>query len=422
VRVLHRMNIYTPAEGLFGTHVTWEDIEADMQREFHTTASFGPNKSAKNISDCNGFMSIIALIDPDWQRKDKELPEKFVVKILTQLVMLQFTNEISKEKKIGNKFNDPELMATVEYHMKRCHNTEVTVYNHLLNLPEGKVPLPKVFFMRRFTENNLTKGYIIMEYMENLKMVHIYENLPTKSMKQILRAKAVLEAMSLDFTPGERSEFSEKPFTELFGAFFKVEFLDDLMEIFHSFEQGSLSEKTDRLGKVLPYLVDLEWANRLPDEMGMQRVLCHGDLWSMNVLWRTDDDDLKMAALIDYQVAHFGCPAVDLVRLMSACLSGKDRREHWEELLEEFYGYLKEECGNREMPYTLEQLKESYRRFFPLGAFMIIPIIGPLFDIICKKQDEHQKQKSLEVVMKKTEHLLDDMLHYHERNMELRRG
>ncbi|VDM63750.1 unnamed protein product [Angiostrongylus costaricensis] len=47
------MNIYTPADGLFQTHVTWEDIEADMQREFHSTASFGPNKSAKNISDCN---------------------------------------------------------------------------------------------------------------------------------------------------------------------------------------------------------------------------------------------------------------------------------------------------------------------------------------------------------------------------------
>ncbi|VDM55412.1 unnamed protein product [Angiostrongylus costaricensis] len=47
------MSICTPAEGLFQTHVTWEDIEADMQREFQTAASFGQSKSAKNISDCN---------------------------------------------------------------------------------------------------------------------------------------------------------------------------------------------------------------------------------------------------------------------------------------------------------------------------------------------------------------------------------
>ncbi|KAE9420605.1 hypothetical protein Angca_001922, partial [Angiostrongylus cantonensis] len=57
------------------------------------------------------------------------------------------------------------------------------------------------------------------------------------------------------------------------------------------------------------------------------------------------------------QTAHFGCPAFDLVRVMCTCLSGKDRQEQWEELLNEFYGYLKEECGNREMPYTLKQVR-----------------------------------------------------------------
>ncbi|KAK6041622.1 hypothetical protein COOONC_20873 [Cooperia oncophora] len=75
------MNLYTLGEGLFGTHVTWEDIEEDMQRELNTEASFGPNKSVKDIGEGNGFMSKILLIDPDWQGKDKELPEKFVAKV-----------------------------------------------------------------------------------------------------------------------------------------------------------------------------------------------------------------------------------------------------------------------------------------------------------------------------------------------------
>ncbi|VDM78783.1 unnamed protein product [Strongylus vulgaris] len=75
------MNLFTPAAGLFGTHVTWKDIEEDMQRELRTTASFGLNKSAKNIGDNKGFLSRIILIDPDWQQIDKNLPEKFVVKV-----------------------------------------------------------------------------------------------------------------------------------------------------------------------------------------------------------------------------------------------------------------------------------------------------------------------------------------------------
>ncbi|KHJ87046.1 hypothetical protein OESDEN_13186 [Oesophagostomum dentatum] len=88
------MHLYTPGEGLLGTHVTWKDIEEDMRRELHTSASFGPNKSASNIGDGKGFCSKILLIDPDWQNKDKDLPERFVVKILTQLPLPTAPGEI----------------------------------------------------------------------------------------------------------------------------------------------------------------------------------------------------------------------------------------------------------------------------------------------------------------------------------------
>ncbi|KAK6041627.1 hypothetical protein COOONC_20868 [Cooperia oncophora] len=145
----------------------------------------------------------------------------------------------------------------------------------------------------------------------------------------------------------------------------------------------------------------------------MESVLCHGDLWSMNVLWRPSGNGLYMAAVVDYQTAHFGCAATDLVRVLCACLSGKDRQEHWEQLLEEFYGYLKEEVSNRKMPYTLDQLKEAYRQYFPIGAFMIVPMIGPFF------RDDLQ---GMQVVMEKTECVLEDIFYFHERNMKLRKG
>ncbi|KIH66184.1 hypothetical protein ANCDUO_03484 [Ancylostoma duodenale] len=54
--------------------------------------------------------------------------------------------------------------------------------------------------------------------------------------------------------------------------------------------------------------------------------------------------------------AHMGCPANDLVRLFTTSLSGKDRQQHWEELVEQFYGYLKEEAAGLEMPYTIDQV------------------------------------------------------------------
>ncbi|RCN43600.1 hypothetical protein ANCCAN_10371 [Ancylostoma caninum] len=200
-----------------------------------------------------------------------------------------------------------------------------------------------------------------MEYLDNIKAVHIFENVPLDSIKQILHATAVLEALSLRFTQEERDCFSEKPFTEIFGEFFQDTMLKSLVEMLRKFGNEELTDKADEIENILPDLLDLESAERLPDKIGMQRVLCHGDLWSMNILWRENEKHLDLAALIDYQTAHMGCPASDLIRVFSSCLSGKDRRMHWEKLVEEFYGYLEEEVGDAEMPYTLEQVVSFFK-------------------------------------------------------------
>ncbi|KHJ83051.1 hypothetical protein OESDEN_17253, partial [Oesophagostomum dentatum] len=98
--------------------------------------------------------------------------------------------------------------------------------------------------------------------------------------------------------------------------------------------------------------------------------------------------------------------------------------EHWEELVEEFYGYLKGGSrghGNaiyRTVQYKsgFFQLKESYRRFMPMGGFLLVIIIGPILDLLYKTTDLELKQKGLNAVTEKIECLLDDILHYHERN------
>lgn len=110
---------------------------------------------------------------------------------------------------------------------------------------------------------------------------------------------------------------------------------------------------------------------------GMRSVLCHGDIYPMNTIWKKGTGEHKLVAVIDYQVSvniyshfnfqlsgvaafqtcHFGCAATDLVQIFVTFLSGKERRAHWEQLMEEFYGYLKQEVGNKKMPYSLEQVR-----------------------------------------------------------------
>ncbi|EGT47422.1 hypothetical protein CAEBREN_31414, partial [Caenorhabditis brenneri] len=76
------MSLYEPADGILETHVTWEDVEEQMQKSLGTKAIFGKNKTSTNISDLKGFMSKIAMIEPDWENieEGKDLPKRFVVK------------------------------------------------------------------------------------------------------------------------------------------------------------------------------------------------------------------------------------------------------------------------------------------------------------------------------------------------------
>ncbi|KAK6043598.1 hypothetical protein COOONC_18897, partial [Cooperia oncophora] len=122
-----------------------------------------------------------------------------------------------------------------------------------------------------------------------------------------------MEASSLDVPSEERNEYIS-PFKTIFAAVFNEEMVDQLLTVFSTFEGGKFKESGKHLKEIFPDLVDVERVENMSHELGMEEVLCHGDLWSMNVLWRQKGDALNMAAVVDYQTAHFGCAATDLVR------------------------------------------------------------------------------------------------------------
>ncbi|WKY12367.1 hypothetical protein Q1695_003721 [Nippostrongylus brasiliensis] len=137
---MDEMHIFVPGDGLCSTHVTWDDIEKDMQLSLNTSARFGPNKNVKDIGDGKGFMSKILLVDPDWQPQQEELPKNFVVKILTQLAMQKLSSSVSRDK---GSFTDLDFMITYEALQKRCHNAEIAAYKQLAKIPSGLLEIPK---------------------------------------------------------------------------------------------------------------------------------------------------------------------------------------------------------------------------------------------------------------------------------------
>lgn len=64
--------------------------------------------------------------------------------------------------------------------------------------------------------------------------------------------------------------------------------------------------------------------------------------------------------------------------MFASCLSTKDRREKADFLLEEYYNTFVNELDGMDVPYTFQQLKDSYQVYFPLMTTMVLPGIAPM--------------------------------------------
>ncbi|WKY12370.1 hypothetical protein Q1695_003724 [Nippostrongylus brasiliensis] len=415
-------HLFVPGDGLCTTYVTWNDLEEDMQRSLKTSARFGPNKSFNDIGDGKGFASKILLINPDWQSQQEDLPEQFVAKIVTMLAIEQLNSkngdQDGTEGKGKNHTTELEHMLSTERFLKRGHNVEIAAYKLLAKIPEGKIKIPQIYSTKPFTDNNPVKGYILMEYCKDVEGAQMHRNIAPENLKPALKYLAVVTANSLNASQEERKEFHETMHKNALESDYLLQLWKSNLHTLETWADGKFAAKAKRLESIYSDILDVDRADNMADECGMQRVLCHGDFWPGNILWRSEEGQLRFFTVVDFQTAHFGCTAADLVRLFTVGLSGADRRKHWEKLLEVFYEYLLEEVGDRLMPYTLEQLKESYRRVFPIGTGFVVVFMAHVFETVVQNPIDEQRQEIIE----KTEYLLDDMFHYYERNVELRKN
>ncbi|VDK56200.1 unnamed protein product [Cylicostephanus goldi] len=206
-----------------------------------------------------------------------------------------------------------------------------------------------------------------------------------------------MEAMSLKFTSEERSQLTTTFYQQFYEQMCDDNVMTNSIERLRTLGNGRLAEKVDRLEEIAGDIMDPAKIDRLADDLGMQRVLCHGDLWTANVLWKKNGyKELKPAAIIDFQCAHMGCPASDAVIMILSCLSGKDRRKHWKELLKYLCDNVKKEVGNMEMPYTLQQLEEAYSRSLPFMGLTFVPFAVPVLDKMSEDTDTEEKREVMD--------------------------
>ncbi|KAK6035576.1 hypothetical protein COOONC_26919 [Cooperia oncophora] len=117
-----KMALFIPADGILRTHLTWEQLQKSVHIAFGKEAKFGPNKDVKEIGIGNGVMSKMCLISPHWQTRIKGVPQEFLVKISSQLSVVE--NKAFTEQ---NKVFSEELLKQLERQVKRVRGVHVCV-------------------------------------------------------------------------------------------------------------------------------------------------------------------------------------------------------------------------------------------------------------------------------------------------------
>ncbi|CAL2044143.1 unnamed protein product [Caenorhabditis brenneri] len=408
-------SILETGTGLFGTHVTLEDINDSIREHMKIENELTLDSKMEVIGDGNGFSSCVILITCQWSTPSENLPLKIVLKI----VSFDHINRLVEKAKLEGVFNISEedqkkMREHLETSIQRNHNQEINFYEVLKCGNAERLLTPKVYFSRKFSDANRAKGFIGMEYIEGTDIRHSYENCTVEEVQPILKAIAAIQALTFSISSEEFKNIETGAwFKETMGAMMAGEGMKGIYMHTKNKDPERFAERIERLEGYGPKVLNFDKAFDLNKYVGItQDVLVHGDLWAANILWTHGNNNTYSACkILDYQLTHTGNPAEDLVRFLASTLSGADRQKHWERLLEQFYGYFLEalEEIQKEIPYTLEQLKESYRQFFPVGGLALLALFGPAVEMKVQYMEKSKAEEYQKVVMEKIECLLEDV-------------
>lgn len=102
--------------------------------------------------------------------------------------------------------------------------------------------------------------------------------------------------------------------------------------------------------------------NKLLPSMKHKNVLCHGDLWANNILFKYDSDEKPVeCCLIDFQLARYNPPAHDILCFLQFTTTRQLREKHGKELFKIYHESMTE---------ALEEAGLDISTVFPWDEFL----------------------------------------------------
>jgi hypothetical protein len=114
-------------------------------------------------------------------------------------------------------------------------------------------------------------------------------------------------------------------------------------------------------------------------------VICHGDCWSNNFLFRySQARQVEEVRLLDLQIARYASPAIDILHFLYTSTQAGMRRRHYDQLLRIYHSTLNDTVrrlmvgspyGNTEVFLPFQQLQDELEKHRIYGFFNALSLL-----------------------------------------------
>ncbi|XP_042227323.1 uncharacterized protein LOC121869809 [Homarus americanus] len=222
-----------------------------------------------------------------------------------------------------------------------------------------------------FLENLRPQGYQMFDRRKVMDVPHA--TLVLQELARMHAASRLLQARTPDEEFCDQFKYIKTTWTN---------FCDTAKEMVNNFFASTICNAEEMLHKVKGYELAEQWmAKNKTDTAGVIErhlirdpkfdVICHGDCWNNNVLFRYNEDgDPVEVMLVDLQLNGVASLANDLNYFLHSSLHGNDRKINLQNLLTSYYYTFTKvlEAGGEATPFTLQELHQEYMNKLEYGV------------------------------------------------------
>ncbi|KAI6170774.1 hypothetical protein M3Y97_01110100 [Aphelenchoides bicaudatus] len=259
------------------------------------------------------------------------------------------------DKEMKNMNMDEESLESFKRLFESAHNRECEAYNLIKSVPN----FPKAEVYHVEYQSEAQPGALFLEDLTGKATpLGRFRSVTTQQYLNVAKHFGVFQAY-MNSVDGWRGKFVENIHTNEEALQEFPKFMRQLAE-----KRPGLKERIERLLSADYTSLTIYALKTLPTKYNTT-VLCHGDAWANNMMFKTAGDGSitdEILAVIDWQLICEASPCLDLARFITVCADAEVRREVEQKAVDLLYDTFCEECEKvgKKVEYTREQAHELY--------------------------------------------------------------